>query len=137
MRVVPKVVIVSASKAAATFCSGQRLHRPEEFSAVMAAKRVLRGECFHLHYRCATGQEGARLGLMVPKRLARAASLRNAIKRQGREAFRLMGIDVLPCDLVLRLARPVKDARAGDRLQRVIWRAEIESLLRRLPTLSQ
>ena len=137
MRVVPKAVIVSASKTAASFRSGQRLHRPEEFSAVMAAKRVLRGECFHLHYRCATGHGVARLGLMVPKRLARAASLRNAIKRQGREAFRLMALDVPPYDLVLRLARPVKNARAGDSQLKIVWRAEIESLLRRLPTLSQ
>jgi len=79
----------------------------------------------------------ARLGLIVPKRLARAASLRNAIKRQGREAFRLLAVEIPPCDLVLRLTRPIKNVRAGDNAQRKVWRAEIETLLRRLPALSQ
>ena len=56
----------------------------------MAARKIVRGRCFDLHY-CGTGADSkARIGLIVPKRLARAASLRNAIKRQGREAFRLL-----------------------------------------------
>ena len=75
----------------------------------------------------------ARLGLIVPKRLARAASLRNAIKRQGREAFRLMAVEIGPRDLVLRLRRPVVGVRAADRALRKAWRTEIEVLLRRLP----
>ncbi|MFA4969069.1 MAG: ribonuclease P protein component [Sulfuritalea sp.] len=133
----PRVDIVSASKHAASFCSEQRLHRPEEFTAVMGARRVVRGQCFDLHYR-GPGMAGcARLGLIVPKRLARAASLRNAIKRQGREAFRLLAVEIPPCDLVLRLTRPIKNVRAGDNAQRKVWRAEIETLLRRLPALSQ
>ena len=137
MRVVPRAVIVSPSERKASFQFGQRLHRPEEFSAVMAARRVVRGECFDLHY-CPAGTDGAgRLGLIVPKRLARAASLRNAIKRQGREAFRLMAVEIPSCDLVLRLTRLVKGVKPGDRAQRKVWRTEIETLLRRLPALSQ
>ena len=137
MRVVPRAVIVSPSERLASFHSGQRLHRPEEFSAVMVARRVVRGQCFDLHY-CQTGTDGGvRLGLIVPKRLAKAASLRNAIKRQGREAFRLMVIDIPPCDLILRLTRSVKGVRASDGAQRKVWRAEMEALLRRLPGLSQ
>ena len=137
MRVVPRAVIVSPSERAASFRSEQRLHRPEEFSAVMAARRVVRGQCFDLHYRGAGTGSCVRLGLIVPKRLARAASLRNAIKRQGREAFRLMTVEIPPCDLVLRLTRPLKNVRAGDDAQRKVWRTEIEALLRRLPTHSQ
>jgi ribonuclease P protein component len=133
VRVVPRAVIVSPSKHTASFCFEQRLHRPEEFSAVMSVRRVVRGECFSLHYRLAGADGGARLGLIVPKRLARAAALRNAIKRQGREAFRLMAVEIPPCDLVLRLARPVVGVRAGDRAQRKMWRTEIETLLKRLP----
>ena len=135
MRVVPRAVIASASERAASFRFEQRLHRPEEFSAVMAARQVVRGQCFDLHYRGPGTGSCARLGLMVPKRLARAASLRNAIKRQGREAFRLMAVEIPPCDLVLRLTRPIKNVRAGDCAQRKLWRTEIEALLRRLPTL--
>jgi len=103
----------------------------------MSARRVVRGECFHLHYRKAGTDGRARLGLIVPKRLAKAASVRNAIKRQGREAFRLMAVEIPSCDLVLRLARPVVDMKAGDRAQRKLWRSEIETLLRRLPSGSE
>ncbi|MCK9387474.1 MAG: ribonuclease P protein component [Sulfuritalea sp.] len=102
----------------------------------MAARRVVRGECFDLHYRWVGADNRARLGLIVPKRLARAASLRNAIKRQGREAFRLMATGIQPCDLVLRLTRPIKGVRARDGAQKKIWRMEMEGLLKRLPPLS-
>jgi len=102
----------------------------------MAARRVVRGECFDLHYRRTGADSRARLGLMVPKRLARAASLRNAIKRQGREAFRLMAVEMQACDLVLRLTRPIKGVRASDGAQQKIWRLEMETLMKRLPPLS-
>ena len=96
----------------------------------MAARRVVRGACFDLHFRPAnTAGSKARIGLIVPKRLARAAALRNAIKRQGREAFRMVAVAIQPCDLVLRLKRPVKGVGAKDSTQRKIWRAEIEALL--------
>ncbi|MDK9702092.1 MAG: ribonuclease P protein component [Sulfuritalea sp.] len=134
MRVVPRAVIASASKRAASFRSEQRLHRPEEFLAVMAVRRVVRGQSFDLHYRGTDAGACVRLGLIVPKRLARAASLRNAIKRQGREAFRLMAVQIPPCDLILRLTRPIKNVRAADVEQRKVWRSEIETLLKRLPT---
>lgn len=102
----------------------------------MAVRRVVRGECFDLHYCPAGTDRRARLGLIVPKRLARTASLRNAIKRQGREAFRLIGDEIPPCDLVLRLTRPIKGVRATDSTQRKVWRGEMETLLRRLSMLS-
>ena len=132
----PKVAIASGSERVASFRFAQRLHRPEEFSAVMAARRVVHGEIFDLHYRLVNTGESARLGLMVPKRLARAASLRNAIKRQGREAFRLMAVEIVPCHLVLRLRRGLKNVNARDNMQRKAWRMELEDLLRRLPRLS-
>jgi ribonuclease P protein component len=133
VRAAPKVVIVSASKRTASFHSGQKLHRPEEFSSVMAARKVVRGTCFDLHYLVKGTAQTARLGLIVPKRLARASSLRNAIKRQGREAFRLAAAGIPSCDLVLRLTRRIAGVRASDLEQHRIWRAEIEKLLGRLP----
>jgi len=136
VRVVPKAAIVSPSERGTSFRPEQRLHRPEEFSAVMAAHRVVRGTCFDLHFRSATTASKARLGLIVPKRLAQAAALRNAIKRQGREAFRELAFAIPPCDLVLRLTRGIRGVSARDRAQRKSWRAEIEILLRRFLTQS-
>lgn len=99
----------------------------------MMARKVVRGTSFDLHYRDSGTAQTARLGLIVPKRLARAASLRNAIKRQGREAFRLAAAEISSCDLVLRLTRRLVGVRASDVAQHRIWRAEIENLLGRLP----
>ena len=100
----------------------------------MSARRVVRGESFNLHYRQVATESGTRLGLIVPKRLARAASVRNSIKRQGREAFRLLAMNMPSCDLVLRLTRPVKAVRARDCEQRKKWRTEIEALLKGIPS---
>ena len=130
MRVVPRVGIASASET--SFGYSQRLHRPEEYSAVLAARRTVRGQRFDLHYSPSTSAS-SRLGLIVPKRLAKAASLRNAVKRQAREAFRLNAINLPGVDLVLRLSKPLKGVRASDGEQCRAWRVEIESLLKRLP----
>ncbi len=129
MRVVPRAAIVSRSERRDSFLPEQRLHRPEEFSAVMAARRVVRGTCFDLHYCPAPAASRARIGLIVPKRLARAAALRNAIKRQAREAFRLLAPSIPPCDIVLRLKQALPGLRARDGERRKIWRAEMETLL--------
>lgn len=100
----------------------------------MAVRRVVRGTCFDLHFRPTNIASKARIGLIVPKRLARAAVLRNAIKRQGREAFRMLASTIQPCDMVLRLTRPIQNVSAKDGVQRKIWRAEIETLLRHFLT---
>jgi ribonuclease P protein component len=107
------------------FERGQRLLKPSEFAAVFSGRRVLHGACFALHRR-ENGGARARLGLVIPKKQARSAVLRNAIKRQAREVFRL-GQSRLPAvDLVLRLVRPVKSAN------KLLWRNEITALFERL-----
>lgn len=111
-----------------SFESGDRLHKAAEFSAVFSHRRVLRGERFDLHYRPNEGT-GARLGLVIAKKLARRAVLRNLLKRVGREAFRQVRAGLPAFDLVLRLAKPV--ASAG-RATRQMARTEIDALLRRL-----
>lgn len=90
----------------------------------------MRGELFALHY-CSNAQSGARLGLVIPKKQARSAVLRNAIKRQARECFRLRVANLPAFDLVLRLTKPVT-ARAGEPLARAAWCAEITALFARL-----
>jgi RNase P protein component len=117
---------------------------PREYAAVFAERRVLRGSSFDLLRGAlpagadvvggGTGRH-SRLGLIIPKRLVRRAVMRNAIKRQAREAFRHLSDDLPAADIVLRLARWPQDiaalAATPPRLKRAL-RAEIEQLLRRL-----
>lgn len=113
-----------------------RLLAAAEFSAAFAARRVLRGECFVLHYR-PNGAQGARLGLVIPKKLARLAVLRNAVKRQARECFRRQRGDLPSCDVVLRLTQPLALPGPVDREVRAAWRKEITALLSRLAEKAQ
>ncbi|MGL4408806.1 ribonuclease P protein component [Zoogloea sp.] len=86
-----------------------RLHKTDEFSSVFAFRRVVRGRYFALHYcpNAAQTQSGARLGLVVAKKLAKRAVLRNLVKRMGRDVFRHLQPELPPFDLVLRLSAPV------------------------------
>ncbi|MBV2265239.1 MAG: ribonuclease P protein component [Thauera sp.] len=113
----------------AGFGKTRRLREAREFNAVFEQRRVLRGECFHLHYR-PNGGDSARLGLVIAKKLAKRSVWRNAIKRVGREAFRLMRSRLPATDLIVRLAKPVG---AVDDAAKRQWRAEIDGLLARLP----
>ena len=91
----------------------------------------MRGILFVLHYR-PNAFARARLGLVIPKKQARNAVLRNTIKRQAREIFRSLGSGLPAVDLVLRLNapadKPKRPAIAKDRAARSAWHAEISSL---------
>lgn len=133
--VAPKDVIVSLSdnrlKVAGTehhrygFGCSQRLLKPGEFAAVFSGRRVIRGACFVLHH-CDNGKPEPRLGLVIPKKQARSAVLRNAIKRQAREVFRLRQARLPDFDLILRLVRPVTS------IDKSFLRNEIIELFERL-----
>lgn len=84
-----------------------------------------------LHFRLLEKQDLSRLGIVVPKKLVKQAFLRNAVKRQGREAFRLFASKLPPCDLVLRVHRPLASAK---HLSHKDWRLMIDDLLKRLVT---
>lgn len=105
-----------------------RLRQAGEFGAVFACRRVLRGTWFNLHY-CANSQGSARLGLVVPKRNARRAVQRNAIRRVIRECFRGLRLQLPHYDLVFRLTR---SSQKKDQL-RSDWKNDVEVLLARLP----
>lgn len=111
------------------FPAHKRLRQAGEFGVVFAQRRVLRGRLFNIHYRL-NGGASARLGLVIAKKLARRAVWRNAIKRTGREVFRLAFLELPSVDLVLRLAKPVA---AIDSASRQLWRDDIETLLAKLP----
>lgn len=115
------------------FTPAARLRRAEEFAAVFAGKHVLRGEHFTLHWL--PNERGQpRLGLVIAKRQAKSAVLRNALKRQIREAFRLRQGRLPAVDVVLRLAKPwpPERSRVRDAEARRAWRNEIVALLERL-----
>ena len=104
----------------ATFPPAARMHRPTEFAAALAGKRIARGAYFILIARpTGVSEHGtetdisidmpvARLGLIMAKRFAHHASTRNALKRVVREAFRHQRL-LLPCaDYVVKLNRRIQ-----------------------------
>jgi ribonuclease P protein component len=99
---------VAASDKQFALDAGRRVRRSAEFDRLLreGARRRVDGYTFYMVRR-----EGrARLGLLVGRREARSAVVRNRIKRRIREAFRLEqahlgGIDIL--------VRPPQGLRAG------------------------
>ena len=79
-----------------------------------------------LHYRpCEFGE--ARLGVVVAKRLAKRANVRNLVKRIVREQFRRRRASLPPVDIVMRL-----HASVGAATRRMI-NDDVVRLLERLP----
>jgi ribonuclease P protein component len=101
---------------AAAFGKDYRLTKTDDFSSVFGFRKALKSPHFLLHYRFRAAGEvaGARLGLVVAKRLLRRSVDRNLIRRLARENFRIMRCRLPSRDLILRLAvRPEKlDRRA-------------------------
>lgn len=108
------------------FGSSLRLHKTDEFSSVFAFRRVVRGKYFALHY-CPNKVGTPRIGLVVAKKLAKRAVVRNLVKRIGRDVFRHAQANLPHYDLVLRLS-----AKVGDVTKRTM-REEMLGLLGRLP----
>lgn len=108
----------------------QRLLEAADFSAVFSARRSLRGDTFDLLYK-RNGDTGPRLGLVVAKKFARRAVMRNLLKRLARESFRAAAPGLPSMDLVLRLRKVV--AGPVNREGRRLFRTEVDGLLARLP----
>jgi ribonuclease P protein component len=103
-----------------------RLHRSQrlgarEVSAVLKSGRLVRAPRVHL-YSLPNGVGRARLALIVPKRFAPRAVLRNRIRRLAREAFRLAQAAIGARDCVVRLV-----AAPGER---PITLDEVQAILR-------
>ena len=112
------------------FGRGLRLLQAAEFSAVFSARRSLRGESFDLLYK-PNGGNGPKLGLVVAKKFARRAVMRNLLKRLARESFRQAAPGLAGLDLVLRLKKSVAGP-VGPAGRRQL-RTEVDGLLARLP----
>lgn len=109
----------------AAFGKKYRLTKTDDFSSVFGFRKALKSPHFLLHYRIRATEEvaGARLGLVVAKRLLRRSVDRNLIRRLAREHFRIMRCRLPSRDLILRLA--VKPAK----LDRRALAEEIQGLL--------
>ncbi|WP_300646570.1 ribonuclease P protein component [Paenalcaligenes sp.] len=108
-----------------------RLHRPSEYASALKGRRIARGALFVLNTpRQSPVGHTARLGLIIPKRLAARAVTRNTIKRIIREAFRLQRPYLPPRDLVFRLHSKVPDTSL--RQLRKLVRAEVDDLLKKV-----
>ena len=130
--VVPRVVTASPSEvtlptsADQGFRSAHRLHKTDEYSSVFAFRRALRGRFYMVHYR-PNELDTARLGVVVAKKLAKRANVRNLVKRIAREIFRRQRAELPAMDLVVRLNAPVAKATRAE------LNLDLLSLLQRLP----
>lgn len=79
-----------------------------------------------LHYR-PNGTTCARLGVVVAKKLAKRANVRNLVKRIVREQFRKHRAALPAVDIVMRLHAPV------DAATRRMLNDDVVRLLERLP----
>ena len=100
-----------------------RLLRPGDFSALRKSSSRLVTKYFHCEYR-PTEVASARLGMAVSRRVSKLAVVRNRIRRQIRETFRLQR-GGLPCFDVLIIARTAA-ATQDNRILReellLLWR---------------
>ncbi|MFN3630481.1 MAG: ribonuclease P protein component [Casimicrobiaceae bacterium] len=94
------------TKADLSFPRAARLTAAAEFEAALAT-RPIRARLIWLHRVTPPAPTRPRLGLMVSKKLARTAVLRNAIKRRLREQFRLRQPELPARWYVVRLAARV------------------------------
>lgn len=69
----------------------------------------MKGRFFVVHYRPNEG-ETARMGVVVAKKLAKRANVRNLVKRIAREQFRIRRAELPALDMVIRLHARVSDA---------------------------
>lgn len=122
----------------------QRIRTRPQFQAAMAGAIVAKTPHFALHRLSLPGPEHGRLlfpvsdtwiGVVLPKRWAKRAVTRNAIRRQVYELARLIGSRWPAVALVVRLRSGFSRERfvsaASEALRRVV-RAELEQLFGRL-----
>jgi len=104
----------------ASFPPSARLHRPSEFAAALAGRRIGRGVLFAVTAKSNSapnvafnGDDSsspmARLGLIMAKRHAKLATTRNALKRAIRESFRHQRLSLPAADYVFRLHRKIDE----------------------------
>lgn len=102
-----------------------RLLRPADFARLRESGRRLGSRHLNIQY-CNRDEPGARLGMAVSRRVSKLAVVRNRIRRQIRENFRLHRARLPACDIVVS-ARQSAATQSNAEL-----RAELEALWSRL-----
>jgi ribonuclease P protein component len=81
-----------------------RITKTDDFSSVFSLRKRISGRYLVIHYRA--GQSaGARLGLVVSRKIAKRSVDRNYMKRVLRELFRRRRSRISPMDLVVRVTK--------------------------------
>jgi ribonuclease P protein component len=91
---------------AAAFGKAQRLLKPADFKRVFEQRQSVHNTYFGVYAGKNTSGQ-ARLGLVVSKKVSKKAVVRNRIKRQIRENFRLQQSDLGPRDFVIVAKAPL------------------------------
>lgn len=107
------------------FGKSYRLLKTDEFSSVFSLRNCQASGLLQVYIR-PNGLDHARLGLVMAKKVARAAVARNTMKRIVREWFRLRRPDLQPFDLVIRARRPF-----GREQTQQAWK-QLDSLIARM-----
>jgi ribonuclease P protein component len=102
-----------------------RLLRPADFARLRESGRRLSSQQLSIQY-CKRDEPGARLGMAVSRRVSKLAVVRNRIRRQVRENFRLHRARLPACDILV-IARQSAATQSNAQL-----RAELETLWSRL-----
>ena len=116
---------MSDSSPSLAYPRAARLLRPADFSALRSSSKRVSFKHFQCEYRPNAGAT-ARLGMAVSRRVSKLAVVRNRIRRQIRESFRLQRPRLPACD-VLVIARA-----STAQLDNAALRAELEQLWRKL-----
>ena len=126
LRAAPRAASVWRSKLP-LFSRAAAMLSGADFAAVLKSRERSRSAHFSLQWR-AGAVAVSRLGLVLPKKLARTSVRRNLIKRQSRTLFRAWSVGrVTACDVVLKITANV----AG--VDRRAQFGELSGLLQALP----
>ena len=105
--IAPDVPVIAAASTGAAFPRAARLLQPDDFVRALKT-RAHRGRFIWVYRRAELGSGSQaprpRLGLMIGKKNARTAVLRNAVKRRIREQFRLRQSELPVSQYVVRLS---------------------------------
>lgn len=110
----------------ANFGPSARLTDSAAFGLALKTKPIARGQHTFVHFSPNPALT-ARLGIIVPKRLIRLATARNAIKRVFREAFRQQRHGLRHGHFVIRLLKSPKYVSLNE--LKTVLRSETDQLI--------